>query len=414
MGNTFSSDHCKQCGGRRTLRHTGRPGEYCSTKCRQAAHTERHKGLPPDTSDFDHHLHRELDAACAEIRDLQHALRTPAPAVEQPLELLLQLQRRLDQLTPPVVGRTKRLGASWEVIGRLLGMNKDTVRKKFNTSVVQRALTRTRIKGPATRSAPRHIPPATPTPPGEPIGPPPLTMRAAPLGQTDADTDLDGENSQPSPDTGPAPGPADFACILSNLQRASRHSLRALSKKSGLSPSFLSRAMNGERFPSWEATAEIARACGADPEVLKKVWDDADARRLRKPRPETLASALRFLHQRAGNPTPSSVSASSGYALAPDHITNLLDGTTIGTWEDVQTLIQTLDGEYTYFEPLWKQAAAEATASAPAPHPPGQGATNRLEELITTFNNILATGRPTTPRRPLPAPIQAATTWPGR
>ncbi|MCX4398831.1 MULTISPECIES: hypothetical protein [unclassified Streptomyces] len=44
----------------------------------------------------------------------------------------------------------------------------------------------------------------------------------------------------------------------------------------------------------------------------------------------------------------------------------------------------------------------------------GQGATNRLEELITTFNDILATGRPTTPRRPLPAPIQAATTWPGR
>ncbi|WP_329585292.1 helix-turn-helix domain-containing protein [Streptomyces sp. NBC_01362] len=224
-------------------------------------------------------------------------------------------------------------------------------------------------------------------------------MQAASLGQTDADTDLDGENSEPSPDTGPAPGPADFACVLSNLQRASRHSLRALSKKSGLSPSFLSRGMNGEGFPSWEATADIARACGADPEVLKKVWDDADARRLRKPRPETLASALRFLHQRAGNPTPTSMSASSGYALTPDHITNLLDGTTIGTWEDVQTL----DGEYTYFEPLWKQAAAEATASAPAPHPPGQEATNRLEELITTFNNILATGRPTTPSaRPHP------------
>ncbi|MFJ8856661.1 helix-turn-helix domain-containing protein [Streptomyces sp. NPDC102437] len=408
MGNTFSSDHCKQCGGRRTLRHTGRPGEYCSTKCRQAAHTERRKGLPPDTSDFDHHLHRELDAACAEIRDLQHALRTPAPAVEQPLELLLQLQRRIDQLTTPVVGRTKRLGASWEVIGRLLGMNKDTVRKKFNASVVKRALTRAHIKGPATRSAPRHIPP------GEPFGPQPLAMQAAPLSQTDADTDRDGENSEPSPDTGPAPGPADFACVLSNLQRASRYSLRTLSKKSGLSPSFLSRAMNGERFPSWEATADIARACGADPEVLKKVWDDADARRTRKPRPETLASALRFLHHRAGNPTPSSVSASSGYALAPDRITNLLSGTTIGTWEEVQTLIQTLDGEYTYFEPLWKQAAAARTdpASAPPPQPPGQGTTSRIEELITAFNNILTTtNRPTTPRRPLPTPIQGATTW---
>ncbi|WP_331749864.1 MULTISPECIES: helix-turn-helix transcriptional regulator [unclassified Streptomyces] len=205
---------------------------------------------------------------------------------------------------------------------------------------------------------------------------------------------------------------------LSNLQRASRYSLRALSKKSGLSPSFLSRAMNGERFPSWEATAEIARACGADPEVLKKVWDDADARRVRKPRPETLASALRFLHQRAGSPTPWSVSVSSGYALAPEHITNLLNGTTIGTWEDVQTLIQALDGEHTYFEPLWQQAAAERTtpAPAPAPQPPGQGTTSRIEDLITAFNNILATttNRPTTQRRPLPTPIQGATTWAGQ
>ncbi|MEU9623876.1 helix-turn-helix transcriptional regulator [Streptomyces sp. NPDC048155] len=92
--------------------------------------------------------------------------------------------------------------------------------------------------------------------------------------------------------------------MLSNLQRASGYSLRALSKKTKVSPSFLSRAMNGERFPSWEATAAIARACGADPEVRGKIWEDADARHRRKSQPETLASALRYLHRRAGSPTP--------------------------------------------------------------------------------------------------------------
>ncbi|MFD5211568.1 helix-turn-helix domain-containing protein [Streptomyces anulatus] len=105
--------------------------------------------------------------------------------------------------------------------------------------------------------------------------------------------------------------------MLSNLQRASGYSLRALSKRTSLSPSFLSRAMNGERFPSWEATASLARACGADPEVLRKVWEDAEARRSRKAaKPEGLASALRHLHLRAGSPTPWSVYVNSGYALS--------------------------------------------------------------------------------------------------
>ncbi|MFD4764663.1 helix-turn-helix domain-containing protein [Streptomyces sp. NPDC058439] len=414
MGNTFSSDHCKWCGGRRTLQHTGRPGEYCSTKCRQAAHTERRKGLPPDTSEFDHFLHGELDAACAEIRDLQRALRTSASAVEQPLERLLQLQRRIDQLTPTVVGRTKRLGASWEVIGQLLGMNKDTVRKKYNSSVVQRALTRAHVKGLTARAAPRQIPAAVPPPPAESFPPQPFAVRAAPL---DDAADSESESAEPSPDTGLAPGPGDFACVLSNLQRASRYSLRTLSKKTKLSPSFLSRTMNGERFPSWEATASIARACGADPEVLRKVWEDADARRSRKSQPETLTSALRYLHQRAGSPTPWSMSVNSGHALAQDRITNLLNGTTTGTWEDVQALVQTLDGETTYFKPLWRQATTEHATPTPAPAPqsPDQGTTSRIEELITAFSNVLSTTtRPTTPRRPLPAPIQAATTWASR
>ncbi|MEU3262503.1 helix-turn-helix domain-containing protein [Streptomyces bacillaris] len=57
--------------------------------------------------------------------------------------------------------------------------------------------------------------------------------------------------------------------MLSNLRRASGYSLRALSRRTSLSPSFLTRAMNGERFPNWEATAVLARACGADSEVLR-------------------------------------------------------------------------------------------------------------------------------------------------
>ncbi|MEE1735502.1 helix-turn-helix transcriptional regulator [Streptomyces sp. BE147] len=425
MGNTFSfsSDHCKWCGGKRDQAHTGRPGEYCSTKCRQAAHTHRQKGLPPDTADYDTFLHSELDSASAEIRDLQRALHTPGPA-EQPLERLLELQRRIEQLTPALVGRTKRLGSSWEMISQLLGMNKDTVRKKYNSAVVQRALTRRHCRTAPARPGPRPGPlrPAEPpTAEHEPPAPPPASVQHS-------GTEDDGDTTEPSPDTGPARSPRDFACVLSNLQRASRHSLRTLSKKTGLSPSFLSRTMSGERFPTWEAAVSIARACGADPEVLKKVWEDADTRRRnRKPRPDTLDSALRYLHHRAGSPTAWSMSVSSGHRLAQDHITRLLDGTATGTWEDVQVLVQTLDGEHTYFEPLWKRATAHhtntptngTTSASAAVATADHGSTSRIEELLTAFGNVLSNttrpaNSPTPPRRRHPAPIAPATTWIGR
>ncbi|HEY9327013.1 MAG TPA: helix-turn-helix transcriptional regulator [Streptomyces sp.] len=342
------------------------------------------------------------------------------------MERLLQLQRRFDQLTPTVVGRTKRLGASWEVISQLLGMNKDTVRKKYNSFVVQRALTRAHIKGIAPKPSPRSAAPAaTLAKATEPSHP---ALPSAPLASAES-ADIDGSDPSPStasspPPPDPAPAPMDFACVLSNLQRVSQHSLRSLSKKTQLSPSFLSRTMNGERFPTWEATASIARACNADPEVLRKVWEDANRRRSRKSRPETLASALRYLHHRAGSPTPWSISVNSGHTLTQDQVSALLSGTARGTWDDVQVLVQTLDGECTYFEPLWQQAApaqhtgvsSHSAGSAPLPSPaPDHGTTNRIEDLITAFGDVLSnTTRPTTRRRRRPAPIPAATTWIGR
>ncbi|MFJ1847062.1 hypothetical protein [Streptomyces sp. NPDC088146] len=103
-----------------------------------------------------------------------------------------------------------------------------------------------------------------------------------------------------------------------------------------------------------------------NPEVLRRIWEDADARHRRKSQPETLASALRYLHRRAGSPTPPWISVSSGHVLPPDHIAGLLNGTTTGALEDIQLLVQALDGEYTYFEPLWHQATAERTTPSPA------------------------------------------------
>lgn len=186
--------------------------------------------------------------------------------------------------------------------------------------------------------------------------------------------------------------------------------------------------MSGERFPTWKSVAVLARACGSDPEVLRRVWEASNARRDGRPRPASLASALRFLHLRAGSPTPWAIAVTSGNELHQDHIAALFDGSTTGNWEDVQRLVQLLDGEPAYFLPLW-EAAAAAQAGAPpdsALQPPvsktpaGDGpppASTRVEELLAAFKDALGPPRhpvPSPTRRPLAAPIPGATHWSGR
>ncbi|MFJ9968742.1 helix-turn-helix domain-containing protein [Streptomyces avermitilis] len=314
------------------------------------------------------------------------------------------------------MARTKQRGASWERIGALLGIGKDTARKKWSL--------------PARRSTPPRPTLAAPPPPPPPTPPGPGTIAPA-------DLDSTGDSADRPPATAPPPPTAihlsplagqDLATVLSSLQRASGLSLRALASRTGLSASYLSRLMSGERFPAWKNVAALARACGADPEVLRRVWEASNARRDSQPRPASFASALRFLHLRAGSPTPWAIAVTSGNELDQHYIAALLDGTVNGDWDDVQRLVQLLDGEPAYFLPLWEAEAAAQPATqpesaahpAPSKAPPSEGtppASTRVEELLAAFNDALGSPGLTPPlptRRYLAAPIPGATHWSGR
>jgi transcriptional regulator with XRE-family HTH domain len=214
--------------------------------------------------------------------------------------------------------------------------------------------------------------------------------------------------------------PHDLASVLSSLQRASGHSLRALGTRTGLSPSFLSRLMSGERFPTWKDAAAIADACGADPLVLRRVWQDAEARRDKGVRPQTLDSALRYLHMRAGSPTPWVMASKSG-TLTEEEIIGLLDGTAVPDWEDVALLVQVLDGEPSFFRPLWERTTARRTPAPLCPvvrtrsQPAKKKPARRIDDLLSAFHEALGGAAPSPPqhRRPLLAPIQAVTHWTG-
>ncbi|MFJ5779933.1 helix-turn-helix domain-containing protein [Streptomyces sp. NPDC093094] len=408
MGHTFSQPTCSWCGGQRHLQATGWPGEYCSTRCRQAAH--RHRQTPaPDTEHFDQALRVKLRQIEQAARDTLEALNSTDADSAHALQRAVRLQVLAEHLTPNMVARTKERGASWERIAALLGMSKDNARKKF--SQPNRRTPRASLLAP-TPARPSQTP-------------------AAPCPEADISGDGTDRSSPAAP---PAAVPAllastrshsDLATVLSSLQRASGLSLRALAGRSNLSPSFLSRMMNGERFPSWKNVAAIARACGADPEVLRRVWEDSTTRRDTPACAPSLASALRYLHLRAGSPTPWAIAVTSNHELDQDYITGLLEGTHSGPWEDIERLVQLLDGEASFFLPLWQSEtttppASPASAPPPTlPKPPAREESpppaTRVEELLTAFREALGPPRGITAnRRCLAAPIPGVSHWSGR
>ncbi|MGW4790170.1 helix-turn-helix domain-containing protein [Streptomyces sp. NPDC004230] len=198
----------------------------------------------------------------------------------------------------------------------------------------------------------------------------------------------------------------DLATVLNSLQRASGLSLRALASRCHLSPGFLFRLLTGERFPAWKNVAAIARACGADSAVLRRVWEDSAARCDNTLRHASLTTALRFLHQQVGSPTPWAIAITSGNTLDQDHVAALLAGTATAPWEDVKRLIQILDGEPPFFFPLWQ--AEDSRRAAPAA-PVGEHACapgHCIKELLTAFSSAHGS--------PLLAPPLVTTSDPGR
>ncbi|GAU64759.1 hypothetical protein SSP35_01_00950 [Streptomyces sp. NBRC 110611] len=432
---------CKNCGAQLTPQRTGRPGEYCGTACRQAAYRSRRKRERLDTAALDRDLNACAQILEAEVRQLVRALEEPhVPGEAGPLTTLVEIQQHVEKMLPGAVGRARHRGVSWARIADVLSLNKDSVRRKYGKYDVGRHLQR-------IANRPRQSVPPSPG----------ASWQHGPGNDDDADTHRDDTHRAhtpdaadtaptpplpPSPASPPAPPPDEvpsstgLAPVLSHLQRASRLSLRSLGERTSLSASHLSRILSGERFPDWSVTARIARACGADPCALRKVWEDAEIRRGTKRRGElSLDSALRYLHRRAGTPSTWSMAVASSGILNRDEITAMLDGTAVPDWDIVERLIMVLDGEPAYFAPLWKSAYNRPTPPPPpsatrsAPRPPRPRAATQLEEMLAAFSAALSSSHPlpvtpvplpstapppaSSPLRPhpIPAPIPALANW---
>ncbi|MET7543630.1 helix-turn-helix transcriptional regulator [Streptomyces sp. NPDC005507] len=215
----------------------------------------------------------------------------------------------------------------------------------------------------------------------------------------DQEGDDDGEAAPSRP---ASPAFNRLAPVLSMLARTSKLTLQEISERTGCSASYLSRIVNGERVPSWRITERYASACGADPAVLRKVWEterlqdksprDADHQAgpdLVLPAPAApgeaaaqLRRALHTLHVRAGQPSEYDMAVATRWKLTANEITQIFDGRRVPSWSSLSRLLSVLGGMHDYFKPLWQAALQESDVEVPsAQRTDKQSAEDQEDEL---------------------------------
>ncbi|GAA1600531.1 helix-turn-helix domain-containing protein [Streptomyces globosus] len=411
------SNTCECCGaylGPPTGR--GRPRKYCDDKCRRDAWRAR-RGVPsaagppgsgapePAASAGDEVLAQILKDLQEGARDLQRILLSGDG--EEPLRRITQMQQQLDGLTAGAVGRARHRKVTWNKISSILGISEDTTRHRFTDRyILRRAARFARSRQLPNSVAALFSSPASPAAAngasGAPRPPEPGDSAPAPPPGDDADVS--------EPPQGPASRAAynRLAPILSMLIRTSQRTNKEVSEKIGCSASYLSRILSGERVPTWELTRRFAQVCGADPAVLRRVWESqklsesnrdatvVDRSEVTMPATRRLRIAVETLHMKAGSPAPQDLAVASRWSLGITETASLLEGEVLPDEQVLWRFVRLLGGDTTYFTDLLSAARLEAdTAAAVAAegHPAvGEApADSGIHQVMTTFRPVLTT-----------------------
>ncbi|MFB9558605.1 helix-turn-helix domain-containing protein [Streptomyces roseoviridis] len=287
-------------------------------------------------------LARAAQQGLAEVASLAEKTDEPIAA----LVLLLRLLADLEHLRDGLVQQSYDRKIKPSELADAVKYSPDTI-SRWKDAHTRRRDKRTQLPDPHQAALRPRIPAPRHPEPGPPRRPP---ADAAP-----------GTPSPPSTSQASA-----LAKALSNLQRQNKPSYSTLGQAAGVSRSYISRILSGERIPSWPVTRKITIACGGDPEVLRPMWEAARGYRIAQP-PDFYA-ALRGMQLAAGNIRPQELSARTG--LAEHRVTGLLRGTDTADWTTVSTLVTALRGEPDAIRPLW-----QATQRA---HPGWPGSTSSI------------------------------------
>ncbi|MEO3751019.1 helix-turn-helix transcriptional regulator [Streptomyces sp. B6B3] len=345
---------CKECKNPACRRpfvpnDRGRPREYCGKPCRDAAYRSAQGPRSPAAGKRgDDGIGWIADAVGRRADTLVRAVHEDDDTERTALGVLRQVQELrvdLDDLEAGAVRQARERGASLAQIASQLNLAPGTVSRRFAAVAVERRLRQRRRReddGRATERAEGGE--GTGTEDGPAVILPP------------------GQRQEPA---GPDPGP--LACALSALHRGSRQTLRALAERAGVSASYVSRVLSGDRRPSWRVTRGLVEACGGDPADLLPLWEDSRGHPTAVAiSPAAFHDTLRDLHLAAGQPHPDSVRDASGGVLSRADIAELLYGWELPDWGRVDRFVSALGGDPVNFRALWRAARGGRDRHGPA------------------------------------------------
>ncbi|MFJ8546683.1 helix-turn-helix domain-containing protein [Streptomyces sp. NPDC093586] len=288
---------------------------------------------------------------------------------------IIQLHEQLDGLTATAVGRARYRRVTWATVGSILRISEDTARHRYTDRYILRRLARFNRSGTVPASL--------------------AVLFTVPVGgarEASASGDTGGEAGEPAGDRSDGPdqsAPVEssrvaynrLAPILSMLIRTAQITNKEISRRIGCSASYLSRILSGERIPTWELTRRFAQACGADPEVLRAVWE-SEKLRYKTGTPATspdtaamtaaeqLRAAIHTLHLRAGRPAPNAIAVASRWVLTTGTVASLLEATVLPPRDVLHTFVQLLGGDTDHFNQLLDNAHHEAEHDTALQQPP--------------------------------------------
>ncbi|WP_195911405.1 helix-turn-helix domain-containing protein [Streptomyces kaniharaensis] len=378
-------------------RRRGRAPSYCSTLCQRRSERAR-RAAPTDRTldDTVSSLAREHLALARRLAQAAAAIATAQPDedVAVVLGLITELGEDLEDLRAHAVLQARTRKVPWAAIGQLTGWAADTAMRRWGEAYAARRRGLREVRKQRTRLAGEgstHVPVP---PPAAAHRSPPATEVLLPSATADywADggvgTDPEGPAvalPEPSLRTSDEPlamvGRAKLASALSHLHRRSGRTFRELAAAAGVTPSFVSRVLNSERFPSWSVAGALAMAMGGSPAEIRPLWDAGSGvlpQRPFVPSPGSEAAyvgafvaAIRGLHLAAAAPDPLAISDSSCGRLSPTDAAALISGSSVPDWPAVEVLLEVLGADPAFVLPLWERV--QLARGGRTEHPTGGG-----------------------------------------
>ncbi|MEE1822203.1 helix-turn-helix transcriptional regulator [Streptomyces sp. BE20] len=351
---TGPNQACDQCGDIFSPSPRGRRRRFCTAKCRSAAYRKAKTPPQEPPPSVDPMVIQIAGGLMASARHLQNVAKSAEPALGNFAELRIaaEIGKEYDELLNAVVYQARLRKVRWPAIAEILGVSTETARTRWEEGKVTRILTRRRERGRKT---------ARPRGSG--------ARERGSRNRRSAAITLDAQ--------------ARLASALSHLQRASGRYMREIAKEAGVSTSYISRAVSGERMPRWDVVASFAQSCGADPVQLRVLWEEANGKRTVQPffagrpkaRPDALfqlASGIQGLYLAAGRPSPQLIAERASCHLTPARIDAILSGQELSSWPDIATVVKALQGPPEVIRPLWEclQLAANPEWTPENPLPP--------------------------------------------